>query len=744
MNLLSAPAYFETLPLHPQPAPLESLTSYLARLAEANDLSALHQLHNLFFPDHGSSIIQEMADYPWTSYGRLPTVAACSETNIQATTFYHLLNKFQRSTLPQAAGQFLAKNLVRQIRYCPQCLQDDQPYYPLTWRFGSLSGCPKHGCCLEDGCGHCGCSIPLLAAPFRLGYCPTCQQGLHTVQPKRLSETQWQTTREHAFDLAFLLQPQAWEQEAEPRQVGPRLRYFREQKGISMSQIVDHLGSGRQLVQAIEGPHLRPRAHFGHYLAYSQYVGVSMVALFNMTLPPSAQTALKNVTPAERRQQQEAALLQSIDETVSQLIQEGKPITQEVVAKRMGRSVSGLKHYPEVNAHLQQMAQKYGRFGQKPKQVLQAKVAQIVQQLQSQNISVTQDVVAAQVGLSTGRLRLYPEIRQLIAQAKAQQTQQRQQQLQQQVQQVIEQCKVEGKRVTELGIARSLGISAGQLRYYPAIRELIRQARKTSPHIDQPLAPPTLAPLEKEVKQAIATLQAQDCPVTDIAICTLLGRSKGSLHYYPQLAWVSEVCRQDQVERKRRYEQALLVQVEQAIETLQTRGIPLTQKAIAELTGLSLCIFRDYPRLKELAKQFGAQRQQTRIRQAQQRDLALLTTLEAAITALKADGVVLTQRAVAQRMGVSLATLVAYPKTHARLKRMAHEQRLEIQNQAGDREAILVDQVQTAIAQLRQTNRPVTQKAIAHLLGRSQAYLRQQPRVRQIFNQIAVERQALR
>ena len=43
--------YFDTLPLHSSPRPLESFTSYLTRIAEANGISHLSGL-NAFFADY--------------------------------------------------------------------------------------------------------------------------------------------------------------------------------------------------------------------------------------------------------------------------------------------------------------------------------------------------------------------------------------------------------------------------------------------------------------------------------------------------------------------------------------------------------------------------------------------------------------------------------------------------------------------------------------------------------------------
>ena len=45
------PDYFEVLPIHPRPQPMETLTSYLTRLAEANGIPNICRLQPIIFPD---------------------------------------------------------------------------------------------------------------------------------------------------------------------------------------------------------------------------------------------------------------------------------------------------------------------------------------------------------------------------------------------------------------------------------------------------------------------------------------------------------------------------------------------------------------------------------------------------------------------------------------------------------------------------------------------------------------------
>ena len=82
--------YFDVLPAHPQPEPLESLTSYLTRLAAANQLRSMTQLFNLCYPNERPRLNISNRDFRPLSFGTLPTVAQCAEPKLLATTFQHL------------------------------------------------------------------------------------------------------------------------------------------------------------------------------------------------------------------------------------------------------------------------------------------------------------------------------------------------------------------------------------------------------------------------------------------------------------------------------------------------------------------------------------------------------------------------------------------------------------------------------------------------------------------------------
>src|SRR5258708_31317422 len=98
-----AQAIWNVLPVHPRPQPLESMTSYITRLAEANGLKSIHELgalaggiplNNLKIPDYPAPVSPCLA--------RLPGVPTPGTLDI---TFFPSIHRFARSMPPDALHQ---------------------------------------------------------------------------------------------------------------------------------------------------------------------------------------------------------------------------------------------------------------------------------------------------------------------------------------------------------------------------------------------------------------------------------------------------------------------------------------------------------------------------------------------------------------------------------------------------------------------------------------------------------------
>lgn len=205
-NSVAMAYYFDALPLHPKPEHLESLTSYLMRLAEANGIRTVDGLTAVCFPNQDRRITRDLADYPPTSMDVLVRVGGCAQQTLLETTFVHVGTKFGRSIQPQPLSRFLSGSVAQHLRYCPICLAERElPYYSLVWRFCMVVGCPEHCCKLLDHCGRCERPIPFLAAPLKIGVCPSCGWNLRTCLAEPVLDEVLRVIRDRIRVLEFLL-----------------------------------------------------------------------------------------------------------------------------------------------------------------------------------------------------------------------------------------------------------------------------------------------------------------------------------------------------------------------------------------------------------------------------------------------------------------------------------------------------------------------------------------------------------
>ena len=345
--------WFDTLPVHPQPLPLESLCSYATRLVEANRLRWAGRLHRLFFPGFPRPRADAFADLPPRSLGLMPTVTGCAESRLWATTFYYLGQRLINRTEPAKLGTFLKGSTAPYQRYCPACLRE-HGYYHLAWRFYALPGCPQHQCYLLDRCGQCGEPIPLISVPPRLGICPTCQMNLASCTTSSLSNLDRDITLVRFHELVALLSPPA-DQEAN---LGDQLAVHREQQRLSTEIIARGLGIHRlDTALAMENKGNRYKPSFQHYLDYGALLSLTLRDLF--APPPndpewSARvnwvTQVQREALEEQARHREAEMLERATLAAQHLLSLGEKVTNKALAHQLDTSTSTLRRYPAIGA----------------------------------------------------------------------------------------------------------------------------------------------------------------------------------------------------------------------------------------------------------------------------------------------------------------------------------------------------------------------------------------------------------
>ena len=167
---------------------VESLTSYLTRLAES---------HSVLVSTLMTREIAPILTNDNTEYGSkrgLNALFNCGvaingtgeivELFLDSLVRLTLNKKLSALTLLTLRGHFSDRELLSKSKtWCPHCYEDWRKsqktiYEPLLWTFRSVEVCPIHKQPLQTKCPNCDREIPWFTSRSRVGYCCYCQQWL--------------------------------------------------------------------------------------------------------------------------------------------------------------------------------------------------------------------------------------------------------------------------------------------------------------------------------------------------------------------------------------------------------------------------------------------------------------------------------------------------------------------------------------------------------------------------------------
>lgn len=595
--------YFDTLSAHPQPKPLESLTSYLTRLAEENHVSRPQSFLSNFWGKSSPSLNQ--ADSPPVSFGRLPLAAACEEVLLWRTTFYHLGKKFRCSSNQGAIARFLVGSLSQCLRYCPKCIEA-RGHYSLTWRFLDLSGCAEHGCRLLDRCSHCDQTLPFFTAPLKVGICPSCKGNLRNCLVEQLPQREVSIARTRFDDLAFLLTPHPCEEFAPHllAALGRQLAQLRQKKQLRQVDVDKQLGYSSPTALNIEHGAMRGnnslphhRHSFQRYLKYADLLGVSFFDLFAGAL--SQKIAGEEPGMNDQQPQVRGFLSYKQDYQVDYVPREPGPteLSEYAIPLQSGGKAKV--------ASLEEQGQ------EDPSDSLEQewldKVRLAYDQLIAREEPVTITAICQTIPVSVPTLSRYPRVQAFLASVisnRRYQTLRRKAQLHEEtlvaeVNQAIDHLKIEGHPVTQAAIAELVHLTVQRLRGYPTIKVLLDQISVEEQRAKSMLSEEELL---KQMQEAIDLLELQGQRVTQQTVGEILHHSvKDLTYYYPRIKarWqevrAKRSCQQ-KIQTKQREEQ-LLKQTQDAINLLRLEGKCITAIAIAELVGMTVASLKHYPQV---------------------------------------------------------------------------------------------------------------------------------------------------
>lgn len=571
--------YLDLLPAHPRPKPLESLHSYLKRLAQVNGI------HHIQTFAHFTGLRQPkrlLALHVPPSFGQFGRVTGCTEGELLALTTHFLACKFGREQTP---GRFLARSVVQYLRWCPDCLKQ-QGYYPLLWNFLHLPGCPTHGICFLDVCPHCQQSIALDAAALTWQSCPHCRGDLCHALAQPLTDDEQQVTRQHWDELMYLLTLQEWQQEPSRRvaeAARQRLGFLRRASGFQAQQVAKALGVRKNSVLAIEN---ETRSGIGEtlndYLLYVDYLGLKLSDIFR----ESAETGYihKDELFAEE-------LLHRTRSAIWQLKVDAVPVTQKQVGERLGYEPSALRNYARIHDLLQTEAQIRDQRTPEYEEELCQRIQQVIQTLNTKRERVTKRKVGLLVGYDPKQIQnFYPRAYRILTDAvTAYQHQKplRQARLLHQVEQALAVLREHGDAMTQKAVAQYLGISESQLASYPEACACIAEQQQQAHEM-------WFGALKRRMAGEMERLKAQNIFMSRGKLAQRLAIGDHWFEQYPELMTMWQTF--DDEQRLRR-EAELVTRTQAAIFACQAEQIPLTFRKVSDRVGLARASLKRYPRV---------------------------------------------------------------------------------------------------------------------------------------------------
>lgn len=172
---------------------VESLTSYVTRLAEAHSIhlralvtdEVLPLLHRSHLYQDGRPVYDHLTRF-WKQSAMLNGIGTTTSDWVQALQRLTLRRDLRFLTMLPWANVLPSRGLLRRTQaWCPVCYEEWREtgqviYQPLLWALEVISVCPYHRLRLRMRCPYTDCGHPLL--PFtprsQLGYCTRCERWL--------------------------------------------------------------------------------------------------------------------------------------------------------------------------------------------------------------------------------------------------------------------------------------------------------------------------------------------------------------------------------------------------------------------------------------------------------------------------------------------------------------------------------------------------------------------------------------
>jgi len=185
---------------------VESLSSYIVRLAYKHNINVGELVNKLIIPELNKDFLIKSAIYGGDSFFEgARTINGCMDNSIDTVKVLELFttrNDLSNLTLYRFNRFFSLRNLFNDyLSWCPKCINEWsvknlEIYYPLAWHLKNVEVCNEHKCFLLSFCLNCHKKMKFLRRKNIPGYCSNCfiflgESNLETEKKEEI--TDWQS-----------------------------------------------------------------------------------------------------------------------------------------------------------------------------------------------------------------------------------------------------------------------------------------------------------------------------------------------------------------------------------------------------------------------------------------------------------------------------------------------------------------------------------------------------------------------
>lgn len=391
---------------------VESLTSYMARLAEAHSVSlrtlVIQELLPLLKRDYLFNPSGNTLGSFWKEAAR-----ALNGTGVLAQEWAQTLERLtlrtdvQFLTLLPWAAVLTQQRLLRLTRaWCPDCFMEwqatGQPIYePLLWNVKAVSVCLRHRRILLEQCPYpdCQAALPVLASYFRPGHCSKCSRWLgiaNTLSKFSWTDEQWRWQIWVAETIGQLVSHNMDLMDTPHLRCIPNLIIAAQEQVAhgNMQNLETKLQLSRRTVNAWRLGKQIPQLESLLRLCYC--CGISLYEVFaspsgTLHLGKLKTRSLPDIpNPTGNRRQRISMDLVSIRQSLETVLaqEEQPPPSMRTVAKCLNHSPRELReHFPELNRAISNRRKEYYKVRREQK-ILQLKeeIRQATRKIHSQGL----------------------------------------------------------------------------------------------------------------------------------------------------------------------------------------------------------------------------------------------------------------------------------------------------------------------------------------------------------------------